>query len=105
MDLRRVSASNLAPRTCLTQALRLFIELAQDLLRRGLVQIIASDAHDCVHRPPTLTAAYQAMVADYGEQVVRPMFVDNPHAVIRGNTINTAVVPLRSRRRWYRFWG
>jgi protein-tyrosine phosphatase len=77
---------------------------AQELVRRGIVAIIASDAHDCVHRPPSLSAAYEAMTAEYGEHVVRPLFVDNPHAVIAGDTLDVDVRPVKPQRSWYQFW-
>lgn len=78
--------------------------VAHDLVRRGLVHIIASDAHDCVHRPPALNAAYEAMANDYGERAVRPLFVEHPHAIIAGDTLNVDVRPVKPRRRWYQFW-
>jgi protein-tyrosine phosphatase len=77
---------------------------ARELLHLGFVQIIASDAHDCVHRPPSLTAAYEVMSKEYGEAAVRPLFVDNPHAVIAGDTLNVDIRPLKPRRSWYQFW-
>jgi len=77
---------------------------ARELLRRGLVQIIASDAHDCVYRPPALNAAYEAMAHEYGERVVRPLFVDNPHATITGDTLDADVRPVKPQRSWYQFW-
>lgn len=78
--------------------------VAHDLVRRGLVHIIASDAHDCVHRPPSLNAAYEAMANEYGERTVRPLFVEHPHAIIAGDTLDVDVRPVKPRRRWYQFW-
>ena len=77
---------------------------AQALLRRGVVHIIASDGHDCVHRPPSLAAAYEAMAQEYGEHAIRPLFVDHPHAIIAGDTLDVAVRPMKSSRSWYQFW-
>ncbi len=52
------------------------------LVARGLVHFVASDAHDVWQRPPTLSQAYSALAAEWGEDTVRPMFVDNPRAVV-----------------------
>jgi hypothetical protein len=44
------------------------------------------------------------MANEYGEQVVRPLFVDNPHAVIAGDTHDVDVRPVKPQRSWYQFW-
>ena len=77
---------------------------AQELLHRGLVHVVASDAHDCVHRPPSLNAAYEAMANEYGERTVGPLFVEHPHAIIAGDTLDVDVRPMKPRRSWYQFW-
>jgi protein-tyrosine phosphatase len=76
---------------------------SEQLLGRGLVHVIASDAHDCEHRPPTLASAYDALARAYGAGTVTPLFVDNPRAVIEGETIDIEVRPAK-RRRWFQFW-
>jgi len=76
---------------------------SEQLLARGLVHVIASDAHDCEHRPPTLTAAYNALARAHGSGAVTPLFVDNPRAVIEGETIDIAVRPAKQRH-WFQFW-
>lgn len=78
---------------------------ANELLTRGLVHFIASDAHDCVRRPPSLREAYDRLAGDWGEETIRPLFVDNPHAAVEGETIEYEL-PARTsgRRKWYRFW-
>ena len=78
---------------------------ADELLQRGLVHFIASDAHDCVRRPPSLREAYDRLAADWGEETIRPLFVDNPYAAVAGETIDYEL-PARTsgRRKWYRFW-
>ena len=85
-----------------------FGKLAQrftrELFGRGLVHVVASDAHDCTHRPPALADAYDALCADYGSPAIRPLFVDNPRAVITGDTIVSDMGPQRLQRRWFQFW-
>ena len=71
------------------------------LLSRGLVQVVASDAHDCSHRPPVLGEAYDALTRRYGAPAIRPLFVDNPRAVIAGQRLEVAVSPLKPLRRWF----
>lgn len=52
------------------------------LMDAGLVQFIASDAHDLRTRPPGLRATYELVVATWGEPVARRLFEDNPRAVL-----------------------
>ena len=79
---------------------------ADDLLKHGLTHLIASDAHDCEFRPPTLSDAYSALADTWGEELIRPLFVENPKTVLTGQVLDfefpsAAVRP----RRWYRFFG
>jgi protein-tyrosine phosphatase len=78
---------------------------AHELFTRGLVHFVASDAHDCVRRPPSLREAYDRLAHDWGEETIRPLFVDNPEAVLRGDTIDYELpAQQRKNRKWYRFW-
>ena len=70
------------------------------LVKRGLVQVVASDAHDCTRRPPVLGEAYDALVRRFGAVAIRPLFVDNPRAVIAGERLVISVAPLKPLRRW-----
>jgi protein-tyrosine phosphatase len=69
------------------------------LLASGLVHFVASDAHDCEHRPPMLGSVYDALVREWGAENIHPLFVENPRAVIAGATIDAPSLPLRRRRR------
>ena len=76
---------------------------SEDLIARGLVHIVASDAHDIRRRTPTLREAYGTLADTWGEDAVRPMFVENPGAVVRSEPI--VHEPVRQRTKaWYRFW-
>jgi protein-tyrosine phosphatase len=78
---------------------------AEELVRRGLTHFVASDAHDCSHRPPSLAEAYQYLADQFDEAAIRPMFVDNPAAVLTGDRIDFEFEPRPvRRRRWYQFW-
>jgi len=78
---------------------------AETLLGRGLVHFVASDGHDCVHRPPRLDEAFELLASESGEETVRPLFVENPAAVLRGEPPECDVVLGTQRsRKWYQFW-
>lgn len=55
---------------------------ADRLLDAGLVHVLASDAHDCVHRPPGLAGARAAVARRYGEDVAELLTEVNPGSVI-----------------------
>jgi protein-tyrosine phosphatase len=74
-----------------------------ELLARGLVHFVASDAHDCLRRPPTLGDAYTALSAEWGEDRIAPLFVDNPMAVLTGDRFELDPPPPVIRK-WYQFW-
>lgn len=71
------------------------------LVKRGLVQVVASDGHDCTGRPPSLGEAYDALARRYGAAAIRPLFADNPRAVIAGERLDVGVAPLKPLRRWF----
>ena len=77
---------------------------AHALIARNVVHFIASDAHDTNKRTPDLSAAYTMLVKQYGEARIRPMFVDNPRAVLAGQEVDTWSAPALRARKWYQFW-
>jgi protein-tyrosine phosphatase len=77
---------------------------AYQLLERGLVHFIASDAHDCDRRSPNLREAYLSLTARWGEDRIRPLFADNPRAVLTGDAVEFEMSPTAKRRKWYQFW-
>jgi protein-tyrosine phosphatase len=79
---------------------------ADEMLQRGLVHFVASDAHDCGQRSPNLRGAYQMLADIWGEEVIRPLFVDNPRAVLNGDAVDLERTTAQSKRRkWFQFWG
>jgi protein-tyrosine phosphatase len=79
---------------------------AAALLNRGLTHFVASDGHDCESRPPTLCDAYAFLAEEWGEERIKPMFVDNPKAVLTGEAVEFTFPRGAARaRKWYRFWG
>lgn len=59
-------------------------EFSETLLRRGLVHVVASDAHNTRGRPPTLSAAVEAAARWTGEARARAMVEDAPRALLEG---------------------
>ena len=57
---------------------------AWDLLGAGMVHAIASDAHDALHRPPRLDAAWRRIKHELGELTAKKLLIDNPLAMIQG---------------------
>jgi protein-tyrosine phosphatase len=72
------------------------------LMEQGLVHFVASDAHDTKHRPPVLSEACEWTRRQFGEEVARSLFVDNPEAAVLGKQLPPPPSP--SRRAWYHFW-
>jgi protein-tyrosine phosphatase len=60
-----------------------------EILRRGLVHDVASDAHDHLHRPPGLTAGFRALEEELpGISRGTPWFtVTAPVAILAGNAL------------------
>ena len=73
----------------------------QQLMRRGLVHFVASDAHDAKRRPPILAEAYRHVVERYGERRAQALFVTNPRGVLDGKLVEAAV-PGAEKRAWWR---
>lgn len=76
---------------------------AHELLSRGQVHVIASDAHDPVHRHPRLDESFTAIAKEYGEDVSSMLFRDNPARIIRGQFVSNERFHVEKRRKWWRF--
>jgi protein-tyrosine phosphatase len=72
----------------------------RELMERGLVQVVASDAHDTRHRAPVLDEAYRHLAREYGEDAAVALFTENPRAIIAGVPISPGPMAMR-RRKWY----
>lgn len=78
-------------------------QLAVRLFRDGLVDLVASDAHDDVHRPPRLRYAFDALeaelpgIAEQADYFTR----DVPRAIVAGRPLPPRPEPPEPRkRRW-----
>jgi tyrosine-protein phosphatase YwqE len=67
--------------------------------------VIASDAHDPVHRHPRLDEACAAVAAQYGNEIAELLFTENPRAIIRGQFVPSDRIPPPERRKWWQFRG
>lgn len=75
------------------------------LLDRRLVHFLASDAHDCEHRPPRLDLAYAWVKKHYGEELAEALCVTNPKAALIGETLQPFRDSISTEsRKWYRIW-
>ena len=68
---------------------------ADALMNGDLVHFVASDAHDCVHRPPNLTEAYEYVRDRWGDTRARALFIHNPAAVINDEPMVHSARPNR----------
>jgi protein-tyrosine phosphatase len=60
---------------------------AWELIGRGWVQLIASDAHDAQRRPPRISPAMDAISALFGERYARQLCVENPVRIAHGRDL------------------
>ena len=80
-------------------------EFSRTLLDRKLVHFLASDAHDCEHRPPRLDLAYQWVKDHYGEEWAETLCVANPKATLTGESLELVEGSDTSEsRKWYQIW-
>ena len=77
---------------------------AQKLLGEGLVHVIASDAHDPVHRHPRLDEAFGSIAANYGDDIADLLFQSNPARIIRGQFVAGGKVAVAAPGKWWQFW-
>ncbi|HEY6346369.1 MAG TPA: CpsB/CapC family capsule biosynthesis tyrosine phosphatase [Bryobacteraceae bacterium] len=80
-------------------------DFCRALLERGLVHFIASDAHDCEHRPPRLDEAHEWMTANYGSAAADLLCTVNPRATLEGASVEAFRPKTKpSSRKWRSFW-
>lgn len=80
-------------------------QFSRELLHRGMVHFVASDAHDTKHRPPVLTDAFRWVEKEFGRAQAELLFIDNPKAAIEGTPLPAPPLPSEApRRKWFEFW-
>jgi len=63
------------------------LRVAEWLLEREAVHVLASDAHDTKHRVPNLSAARKEVEEIYGAELARSLVSYNPRAIISGQPL------------------
>jgi protein-tyrosine phosphatase len=76
---------------------------SETLMSHKLCHLVASDAHDPEHRPPTLKPARQWLADRYGEESAEMLTVLTPQAIIDGRPIERVGRGSASRK-WFEFW-
>jgi protein-tyrosine phosphatase len=92
---------------CLTDRFgRAARESAWELLRRGLVHVVASDGHDTEDRPPRLDLAGDILTREMGAEATELLLVTNPLAILAGKPAwGSASTAVEFRRKnWFAFW-
>lgn len=64
-------------------------KVSHDLLKRGLVHLVASDAHSVNSRPPWLSQCYDIVKKVAGEKAAHVLMVENPNKVLQGVTLES----------------
>jgi protein-tyrosine phosphatase len=60
---------------------------ALNMIRKGYIHVVASDAHDARKRPPILSAAHKMISRKLGGEIAERLFTRNPLKIIRGEDI------------------
>ena len=77
--------------------------ISEVLMANGLVQFVASDAHDKSWRPATLDEPCRLVRRNFGEAAAQRVFEENPRAVLAGVPLSPEPIPIK-RRKWYTPW-
>ena len=78
-------------------------QYADTLLEKNLVHFVASDAHDCEHRPPRLDESYEYVSRKQGDECANRLFIEYPQLVIKGEPIYLEEFA-ETKRKWFQFW-
>ena len=76
---------------------------AHELMSRGLVHFLASDAHDLKWRTTVLSDSMRYVEKEFGPEAALRVFEDNPRSVLAGVPLTSAPLQVK-RRKWYAFW-
>jgi protein-tyrosine phosphatase len=78
---------------------------AEQLLERGLVHFLASDAHDLDRRSTRLDGVREHVVDRYGATYAELLLTTHPRAAIEGREVPAGPLPPpETGGRWFRFW-
>jgi protein-tyrosine phosphatase len=60
---------------------------ADEFVRRGLVHVVASDAHSVEQRPPAMAAARQEVKQRWGSEIEQILFETMPNAIVNNEAV------------------
>jgi protein-tyrosine phosphatase len=66
---------------------KLVQNFTKKLFKKGLVHVVATDAHDSKKRPPVLSTAYESIKREFHEDTAQRVFITNPLKIVRGEEI------------------
>ena len=72
---------------------------SEEILDRGLVHVLASDAHNTRGRPPGLAESVRICAGRVGEERALAMVVDAPRQLLEGRAPDLPPMPVRAPRR------
>ena len=78
-------------------------DFAHELMKRGLVHFVASDAHDLQKRTTKLRESFDHVASKYGRETAESVFIRNPTAVIEGEAVSLPE-PERKSKPWFKRW-
>ncbi len=64
-------------------------KISREMLEKGLVHVIATDAHSIETRPPVLSSARDVAALILGEEEARRLVEANPRSILEGRPIDT----------------
>jgi protein-tyrosine phosphatase len=62
-------------------------KVAEWLLRKRAIHVVASDAHDVANRPPVLSGARRRISELADDAVAQALVLDNPAAIVAGRDL------------------
>ncbi len=79
------------------------------MVERGLVHVVASDAHDLQHRPPALDEVREYLEGKFGAEAAESLTTTIPRAILEGSADLPAMRAAQpaspgSAKKWFQFW-
>lgn len=80
-------------------------KFSEELMVRGLVHFLASDAHDLDRRSTRLDQVREHVAAHYGEEYAEALLETHPRAVTEGRALHPGPLEAPERAKsWFQFW-
>ena len=80
-------------------------KFSEELMARGMVHFLASDAHDLDRRTTRLDDVRAHVVERYGEDYAEALLNTHPRAVIEGRALHPGALERpEPAKHWFQFW-